>query len=136
MIGTQRKPTQDGYMYHGTPINKYEQASVKALTELDKLETLERTRQHLGEHGLEHFSDGLAPRRIHVRPQLPHDAAQESDVLGVGHVDPVLGQAGQGVGRSLGGAGGLLRSRPAIWIEADGRGSAAQAGDGAGSASC
>ena len=111
------------------------QLKFSVLTQLDKLEAFQWTRKHFGKHGLEHLLDFLAPGRIHVGPQLPHDAAQEPDVLGIVNVDPVLGQAGQRVGRSLGGAGALLGSRAAILIQAGG-GRATQSGDGAGSGCC
>ena len=113
------------------------QLYVAVLTQLDKLETFQWTRQHFAEHGLEHLLDRFAPGGIDVGPKLSHDAAQKPDVLGVVNVHPVLGQAGQCVGRSFGGAGGLGGRRAAIWIEAGGRGGrAAQSGDGAGSGCC
>ena len=102
------------------------------LTQLDKLEAFQWSWQHLGEHRFEHFLDRLAARGINIWPELPHDAAQESDVFGILNVDAVLRQAGEGVGRSLGGAtagASVVEARAAIT-----EGSSAQAGDGSASA--
>ena len=99
------------------------------LTQLDKFEALQWSWHHLGEHRLQHFLDRLAARGINIWPELPHDAAQESDVLGIFNVDAMLGQARQGVGRSLGGSASVVEAGAAIK-----KGSSAQAGDGSASA--